>query len=256
MDITTILGIIIAVGGLGAGYLLEGGSVTALLALSPILIIFGGTAGAVIITQPMDVIKQVPKLFIKIFSKNNYDYIGLIEKLTAWSKTARTQGVIALEAITGEIDDPFIKRGLSYVIDSIEPEHVKTFLENEIEGMQARHAKNASVFTAAGGFAPTMGVIGTVLGLIVILAGLGSASVAELGHGIATAFLATFMGVGSANVLFLPFQDKLKNKSKQEVLYREIAMQGILAIQSQESPLVLKKRLETLLPDYMKKKEA
>lgn len=256
MDITTIIGLIVALGAISVGYLLEGGSFAALLAISPILIIFGGTIGVVIITQPAAILKETPKLFVKLFTDTKYDYLDLIDKLTTWSKTARTQGVIALESITGDIEDPFIKRGLSYVIDSIEPEHVKTFLENEIESMQTRHAKNASIFAAAGGFAPTMGVIGTVLGLIVVLAGLGDSTMAELGHGIATAFLATFMGVGIANLIFLPFQDKLKNKSKQEVLYREIAMYGILAIQSQESPLVLKKRLETLLGDNMKKKEA
>ena len=255
MDITTIAGFIIALGAIAVGYLLEGGSFTALIAISPILIIFGGTIGVVTITQPLESVKQVPKVFAIAFKQKKFDYTELIENLTTWSKTARTQGVIALEAITSEIQDPYIRRGLSYVIDSIEPEQVKTFLENEIDSMQSRHSKNAAVFGSAGGFAPTMGVVGTVLGLVVVLSGLGSSSVAELGHGIAVAFLATFMGVGAGNLLFLPLQDKLKNKSKQEVLYREIAMQGIIAIQSQESPLVLKKRLESMLPEYMKKKK-
>jgi chemotaxis protein MotA len=254
MDFSTIIGVILALGGIGAGYMLEGGSFGALLALSPILIIFGGTIGVVIITQPFEVSKNFPKLIIKLFTNQKYDYLGIIDDCANWSRVARANGIIELDKIVQEIKDPFIARGLQYVVDSIEPEQVKHFLETELDAMTARHAKNASMFEAAGGFAPTMGIIGTVLGLIVILSGLATASIGELGHGIATAFLATFMGVGVANLICLPFKDKLKNKSKQELLYREIAMNGILAIQAQESPNVIKKRLLSQLPDYMKNK--
>jgi chemotaxis protein MotA len=252
LDLSTLIGMLLAIGGIGVGYFLEGGDFKALVKPSPIIIIFGGTFGAVIITQPIATLKQIPGIFRAAFTDRNYNYIQLIEKFCEYAKTARTQGVVALDNIKDEIEDPFVKKGLTLVIDSMEPEDVKAFLETEISSMEQRHSNNAKMFSAAGGFAPTMGIIGTVLGLVIILAGLEGASIGELGHGIATAFLATFMGVASANLIYLPLDSKLKMKSQQEVLFREIALQGILAIQAQESPIVLRKRLLSLLPEYMK----
>lgn len=252
IDLSTLFGIIISCGGIGFGYFLEGGDFRALIAVSPILIIFGGTIGVVVITQPSSNLKQVPGIFKSVMTDKNYNFIDLIDKFCSYAKTARTQGVVALDSVKDEIEDPFLRRGLTLVIDSMEPEDVKDFLENEISAMEQRHANNAKMFSAAGGYSPTMGIIGTVLGLVVVLSGLEGSSIGELGHGIAVAFLATFMGVASANLLYLPFENKLKAKTQLEVLYREIGMQGILAIQAQESPIVLRKRLLSLLPDYMK----
>jgi chemotaxis protein MotA len=252
LDLTTLLGLIISLGGLGTGYFLEGGSFIALLAVSPLIIIFAGTIGVVTITQTGNGLKQLPGIFKAIFLERTYNYIEIIDNLCKWAKTTRNSGIVALDTIKNEIEDPFIRRGLDLVAASIEPEHVEVFLDTEIESMQSRHSNNANIFEQAGGFSPTMGIIGTVLGLIVILAKLGDSDIGELGHGIATAFLATLMGVGFANLICLPFAAKLKNRSKQETLYREIAKQGILAIQSQESPLVLRKRLLSMLPDYLK----
>lgn len=252
LDLSTVIGLVLAFLGIGVGYMLEGGSFAALVAISPILIIFGGTFGVVIITQPTANLKQLGGILKNVFFEKKFDYIQLIDDFCQYAKTARTQGVVALESIKDKIEDPYVKRGLTLVIDSIEPENVKEFLETEISMMEQRHHQNAKIFSAAGGFSPTMGIIGTVLGLVVVLAGLGDSSIEELGHGIATAFLATFMGVASANLFFLPFDAKLKAKSQQEVQFREIAMHGILGIQEQESPIVLRKRLLSYLPDYLK----
>lgn len=254
IDLTTIIGLLVSVGGIFAGYTIEGGSIMALLAVSPILIIFGGTFGVVIVTQSGSTLKQLPKILGALFKEKPYDYLGLIDQLCEWTDISRRQGIVALDEKIKDVQEPFLKRALKLIVDGNEPEHVKEFLENDISMMEQRHTNNAKMFSAAGGFSPTMGIIGTVLGLVTILGKLGGADIGELGHGIATAFLATFMGVASANLVFLPFDSKLKAKSQREVLYREIALQGIIAIQSQESPLIMRDRLLSLLPEYIRQK--
>lgn len=251
-DMTTFVGIILSIGGIAAGFYLEGGEFSTLLAISPILIIFLGTIGVVILTQPSDVIKQFPAIFKQIFVQTDYDYLKLVDQMCQWTRTSRQEGIIVLENVQEQISEPFLKKGIGLIVNSHDTEDVKDFLETEIDNMIERHTKNAQIFESAGGYSPTMGIIGTVLGLIVVLGNIGSGDPSLLGHGIATAFLATFMGISFANLVCLPFASKLKNKSDQEVLYREIVLKGLLAIQAQESPLVLRERLLSALPDYIK----
>ena len=253
IDITTILGLIVALAGLGIGYLLEGGDFNALIAPSPILIIFGGTFGVVLITMRMEDVKQLPKVVKQVFVVKQYDYLSLINDLCSWAKISRKDGIVALDNIKKEIEDPFVRRGNDYILDGNDNETIKDFLDKEIEAMMERHHRGSQPFEQGGGFAPTMGIIGCVLGLVVILGGLGAgADVGKLAHGIAVAFIATLMGIALANIALLPFAAKLKAKSSEEVLFKEIAAQGILAIQTGENPLVLRKRLLSYLPDYMK----
>lgn len=248
VDITTLLGLAVALCGIGIGYLLEGGDFKALLAISPILIIFGGTFGVVIVTIPMYVLKNVPKITKAAFTETEFDYLQLIDDLCEWAKISQVKGIVALDEIVKDIEEPFILNGLDLVASNAEPEAVNDILDSDISMMEERHKQNAMVFGSAGGFAPTMGIIGTVLGLIVVLSGMEGSSMGELGHGIATAFLATFMGVASANLVFIPIETKLKAKTKDEVLFREIVKQGIIGIQEQESSIMLKKRLLSMLP--------
>lgn len=255
IDLTTVGGLILALGGIGAGYLMEGGSFSALLAVSPILIIFGGTIGAVSMTAGLQTIKSFPKLVRNIFTNIDYDFQKLIAELCEWTKVSRRDGIVALGNIAETIEDPFVKRGIEYILDGSDYDTIKELLEKEIEAMMERHHAGTKPFEQGGAFAPTMGIIGTVLGLVVILGGLGSAGIEELGHGIATAFLATFMGVASANLLFLPFGENLKGKSTNEVLYKEIAMQGILGIQTGVNPKTLRKKLVAYLPEAAKNEE-
>lgn len=249
IDITTLLGLTIILTGIGLGYFFEGGDFGALIAISPILIIFGGTFGFAVITMPMFLLKRMPGILKNVFMEQQFEYMELIDKLCELAGMARKQGIVALDKVKDEIEDPFVKRGLTLVVDSIEPEAVKDFLEADTSSMMERHKQNAGVFEQMGAAAPTMGIIGTVLGLVVVLSGLEGSSTGELGHGIAVAFIATLMGVASANILYLPFCTKLKNKSAREVLYRDIATYGILAIQAQESPIILRERLISYLPD-------
>lgn len=249
IDLTTLGGLIVILSGIGLGYFLEGGDFGALIATSPILIIFGGTIGFAIITLPLSILKRVPGIFKSVFTEPQFDYMGLIDRLCELSAMARKKGIIALDEVKDEFEDPFVRRGLTLVADSMEPEVVKDFLESDTSQMMERHKQNSNVLDQMGAAAPTMGIIGTVLGLVVVLSGLEGSSTGELGHGIAVAFIATLMGVASANILWIPFSTKLKNKSAKEVLYRDIATYGILSIQAQESPLILRERLISYLPE-------
>ncbi|XIH25594.1 motility protein A (plasmid) [Priestia aryabhattai] len=255
IDLTTVGGLLLCLGGIFSGYLMEGGSLSALLAVSPLLIIFGGTIGVVTITMSISGLKSMPKLFRNIFTDVTYDFQVLINNLCDWTKVSRKDGIVALGNVAETIEDPFVKRGIEYILDGSDYDTIKELLEKEIEAMMERHSAGAKPFEQAGAFAPTMGIIGTVLGLVVILGGLGSAGIEELGEGIATAFLATFMGVASANLIFLPFNEKLKGKSAKEVLYKEIAMQGVLGIQSGVNPKTLRKKLIAYLPESQKNVE-
>lgn len=255
IDITTAGGLLLAFLGIGLGYYLEGGDFGALVAISPIMIIFGGTFGVVTVTMSMSTVKSLPQILKLIFTDASYDFQELINNLCEWTKVSRRDGIVALGTIAEKIEDQYLKRGIEYILDGSDYETIKELLEKEIESMMERHHAGQKPFEQAGAFAPTMGIVGTVLGLVVVLGGLGSAGIEELGHGIATAFLATFMGVASANLVFLPFNEKLKTKSAQEILYKEIAMQGILGIQTGTNPKILRKKLVAYLPESLKVEE-
>lgn len=243
INLTTLIGIAVCSFGLFLGYHLKGGDFAALLDKTAMLIVVVGTAGAMIMGHPMSVVKNIPGVVKQVFFEKEFDYIKLIKQIETWSKVTRTEGVLALEKAIKEVEDPFLKTGLSYIIDSIEPENVEEFLEIDIEQMEARHGINAKFWENAGATAPTLGIMGAVMGLVVVLGGLGSASMEKLGYGISVALLATFLSLYIANAFFLPMANKLKLQTKKEVLYKEIAMKGLMAIQAQESPIMVKKKL-------------
>lgn len=254
INITTILGIVVVSLGLFVGYYFKGGDFGALLDKTAFLIVVVGTTGAVIMGHPWSIIKAQPAVIKQVIFEKEYNYIELIEQIETWAKTARTKGVLALEQVMKEVEEPFLKEGLSYIIDSIEPENVKEFLEIEITQMEDRHGTNAKLWENAGATAPTLGIMGAVMGLVVVLAGLGNASMSQLGYGISVALLATFLSLYIANAFFLPMASKLKLQTKKEVLYKEIALVGILSIQAQESPILIKKRLINYLPNEERQK--
>lgn len=249
LDIPTLIGLVVGFGGMGIGYYLEGGDFSALLAISPILIIFGGTFGAVIITMTDKDIKRLPNLIKQIFQDKIYNYEQTINDLCNWAYIARSEGFVALGDVAENINEPFTKRGVEYILEGNDHDRIKNLMEAEVEAMIDRHERGAKPFEQGGGYAPTMGIIGAVLGLVVVLGGLGSSGVDELGHGIATAFLATLMGIGLANLVLLPFAEKLKSKSDEEVLYRSIIIEGVLGIQTGQNPTTLRRILVAYLPE-------
>lgn len=245
MDLATIGGILLALVSLVVAFVLEGGSLMALLQPTAALIVFGGTIGATLTTVSLRQFLSVGKyLKVAMFNKQA-DRLEVIEQLVELATIARREGILALEEREEELTDDFIKTGIRLVVDGVDPELVKSMLETELSYLEGRHETAARIFEAAGGFAPTMGIIGTVMGLVHVLGSLSD--VASLGPKIAVAFIATLYGVASANVLWLPIAAKLKLRNEEEVLVREIMLEGILSLQAGENPNVLRQKLKAFL---------
>ncbi|NLX01978.1 MAG: flagellar motor protein [Syntrophomonadaceae bacterium] len=246
MDIATLIGLLIGLGGLVGGFLWEGGHVTMLLVKTAAVIVFGGTFGAVILSFTMDEIKTVPYFLKVVFTDRKIDYLTVLDSLVETADKARREGLLSLESQLGEIDNPFLARGLQLVIDGTDPELTRNMLEMEIEAYENKEKVGHDIFMSAGGFAPTMGIIGTVMGLVHVLSNITEPD--KLGGAIAVAFLATLYGVASANVLWIPFATKIKGKSAKDVLLMELVLEGILSIQAGENPRVIREKLMTFLP--------
>jgi len=246
MDIATLIGLLIGLGGLVGGFLWEGGHVTMLLVKTAAVIVFGGTFGAVILSFTMEEIKTVPYFLKVVFTDRKIDYITVLDSLVETADKARREGLLSLESQLGEIDNPFLARGLQLVIDGTDPELTRNMLEMEIEAYENKEKVGHDIFMSAGGFAPTMGIIGTVMGLVHVLSNITEPD--KLGGAIAVAFLATLYGVASANVLWIPFATKIKGKSAKDVLLMELVLEGILSIQAGENPRVIREKLMTFLP--------
>ncbi|MDP9729204.1 flagellar motor protein [Alicyclobacillus tolerans] len=246
MDIATLAGIIIAVVGLVGGFMLDGGSFTALLQPNAALIVFGGTLGATLTSSSLKTFLRIGKYLKIAFLSKKIDYLDVIEQLVNLATIARREGILALEDRVESFPDQFLRDGIRLVVDGVDPELVKNMMETELSYVEQRHEIGAKMFEAAGGFAPTMGIIGTVMGLIHVLGSLQDVS--KLGPQIATAFTATLYGVASANVFWLPIANKLKHRNEDEILLREIMMEGVLSIQAGENPTILGQKLKAFLP--------
>lgn len=246
MDIATISGLVLAITVIITALILDGGSPAELFAApAAIILIFGGSIGATIITSPLKVALKLPQYIMQAFKTNKFDTKGDIELLTKLADKARREGLLALEDDSKKIKDKFLKRGIMMVVDGVEPEQVSAILENTIDQMRTRHKQGIGFFTAAGAFAPTFGIIGTVMGLISVLKQLDNPS--ALGEAIASAFLATLWGLLTANLIYLPVAGKLKAKSEEETQNRYMQLEGIISIQAGENPRVVKDKLSAYL---------
>ncbi len=246
MKAATAIGIGLALGSLLLSALMGGTSPASFIDIPALLIILGGTAGATMASVGMDAMKRVPSLYKMVFSAEPPDMRGRLDVLVALADKARREGLLALDGQLAEIEDPFTRNALQLVVDGTDPEMVHTILEAEVDGMAARHHASAGPFEKAGGFAPTMGIIGTVLGLVHVLQNLAAPS--TLGPSISAAFIATLMGVGSANVVFLPIANRLKAISAEEVELRMMTVEGILSIQAGDNPRLVSEKLMSYLP--------
>ncbi len=246
MDKTTVIGVILGVVAVGLGMIMKGITLDALINPAAILIILAGTAAAVIIAFPTRVIKNVPNLFKVLFKENEDQDIGdLIQLFTEWAELTRREGILALEKKAEEIDDPFLESGIKMAIDGQSSDFIREVLMEKIYAMEKRHAEGARVFSQAGTYAPTLGVLGAVVGLIAALGNMGDMEV--LGPAISAAFVATLLGIFTGYVLWHPFANKLREKSEREVLIKEIMIEGILAITNGEPPSVIKDKLQSYL---------
>jgi chemotaxis protein MotA len=246
MKAGTAIGIIVAIVAIGAGATLEGANVMAVFNLPAILIVVVGTLGVTIGAVGLDRMKAVPTLYKKVFAAEQPDYAGRVDQLVDLAERARKEGLLALDEQLGEIDDQFTRKGMQLVVDGTDPEVVREILDSEIAAMEGRHHNGAETFKQAGGFAPTMGVLGTVMGLVHVLENLDKPE--TLGPSIAGAFIATLLGVGIANVVFLPVGNRLGDLSKEEVALRELTIEGIMAIQAGENPRIVREKLTSWVP--------
>ncbi len=245
MDLATLIGLVLAWGAFLGSILIEGGDLAALINPSAALLVFGGTLGASMICFPLSTVTSLPGIVKNAFLSKKEDVGHLIKTLVGYAEKARREGLLALEDEVQKMDDPFLKKGIQLAIDGTDPELVREIMQTDIQFLGSRHHEGANLFGTMGGFAPTLGVIGTVSGLVHMLANLSDPG--SMGPSIAAAFIATLYGVCSANLLFLPLGNKLKAISHEEVLVREIIMEGILAIQAGDNPRIVEEKLKAFL---------
>ncbi|MFN8201167.1 MAG: flagellar motor protein [Solirubrobacteraceae bacterium] len=246
MKAATVIGLVIAFVGLAGGATIEGTAVTAIIQPPALLIVLGGTFGATMASCGMEGVKAIVPGYKLAMSPPDLDLPGRVRELVGLAERARKEGLLALEGELETIDDAFMRSGLQLVVDGTEPELVRDVLEAEIDGMETRHKQAYDVFEKAGGFAPTIGIIGTVLSLIHVLGNL--ADPGSLGPSISGAFIATLLGVGTANIVYLPIGGRLKKLSGQEAAMRTMVLEGILAIQAGDNPRIVTEKLLTYLP--------
>ncbi|MCL2741649.1 MAG: MotA/TolQ/ExbB proton channel family protein [Oscillospiraceae bacterium] len=252
MDIGSILGLIIGFGGVLGGFMLEGGEPAALVhEISAPIIVFGGTFGAVLLSTPLSIIKNVPKALIGIFVVKKFDEIAIIHKLTELANKARKDGLLSLEAESQVTENELLKKGLGLIADGIEADVLREVLVREFELRENLHEQHAKVFEEAGGFCPTMGVCGTVMGMIMVLSKLGEGDMGELGSSIATAFLAAMFGVGFANLVFIPAAGRIKKNAEKEAFYNSLIIEGLLSINAGENPRIMAEKLNLSLLEKM-----
>lgn len=247
MDITTIIGIIIGLAALIGGFIWEGGQVGGLMQAAAALIVFGGTIAAVMISFPLAKLKTVPKALKLAFTSGKQQSGDLIEEITDMAMTARRKGVLALEEKAAVHADPFLREGIQLIVDGTEQSMVKQIMDLEIDAVHHKYENYAKIFDSAGGYAPTMGIIGTVMGLIHVLGSLTEPT--ALGPSIALAFTATLYGVASANLLFLPIASKLRARGEDETGRMEMMLEGILSLQNGDHPLLVRRKLESFTAD-------
>ena len=254
MDLATIAGLILAWGALLASLMIEGGRPGDLILISPAILVFGGTLGATCMTVSIQDIVKLP-MFIKLgmFGKPP-DSVGIVNVLTEFAKKARREGILGLEEDSKQVDNKFLRRGVEMVVDGTPADLIREILETEIAAMMQRHSLGAEMMATAGGFAPTMGIIGTVMGLIHMLKSLSDPG--KMGPAIAAAFLATLYGVLVANLFFLPMGNKLKLRSQQEAALYEMMIEGILAVQSGDNPRIVEMKMTSFLPPALRGKVA
>lgn len=244
---TTLIGLVLAIVFIGVGMVLKGVSVEALANPAAFLIIFGGTIAALFVAFPLSELKKFPILLKIAFSEPKLPTKeAVIEMMVEWSMVARREGVLALEDISESVDDPFLKNGLEMIIDGSDRSQMEEILFDELEATAERHKAGSLIFSQAGMYAPTLGVLGAVVGLIAALGNLQDMD--KLGHSIAAAFIATLLGIFTGYVLWHPISNKLKRISKKEQDLKIMMIDGLLAIQEGLTPKLIERKMTVYLP--------
>lgn len=245
MDLATVAGMILGVGAIIVAYLMEGGSLAAIFQLPAVLLVIFGTFGAGMITTSIGTVRLIPEYLRIAFRGQTIDVRETIERMVHLAERARREGILGLEAYLPQAPNAFFRKSLQLLIDGTEVIVLRGILETELSYMEERHRRGIELFRKMGGFAPTLGIIGTVLGLIHTLA--NTMDTTRMASGIASAFIATLWGVCSANLFFLPVSDKLRHRHLEEMANHELVLEGVIAIQSGDNPRVIRTKLLSFL---------
>lgn len=247
MDIATIVGLILGIGAIIGGQVLEGGSILSITQPTAAIIVFGGTLGAVCVSFPLKTVLGAAKGVGTVIKEPAQNPMALIKQINAFANKARREGILSLEKELESIKDPFLKKAIMLAIDGVEPKLIRETMETDIQYMDEYGSFSAQVFESAGGYSPTIGIIGAVLGLIHVMENLSDPSM--LGEGIAVAFVATVYGVGSANMIFLPIGNKLKIRHRHEMIIKEMMLEGVVAVSIGENPRLIEDKLKSFLSE-------
>jgi chemotaxis protein MotA len=250
MDIATIGGLILGVGAVLVSFVMEGGHLSAIVQPPAMLIVIGGTIGATIVTTSIKTIVNVPQFIKLAIFAQPINPLRTIDMIVSMSEKARREGILGLENDLPGIRDPFFRKAIQLVIDGTEITALKTILETEIAYIEDRHKRGILFFQKMGGFSPTLGIIGTVLGLIHTLGNTANAD--RMAEAIAGAFIATLWGVALANLVYLPVSDKLKMRHEEELANLDLIMEGVVSIQSGDNPRVVKTKLLSFIAPRMR----
>lgn len=247
VDKASFGGVVLAMGGIIAGLLLEGGNLGQVLQPTAAMIVFGGTLGAVLLQFPLSVVGDAILRLGSVFRGPRMKVEIMIRQLVQYAQKARRNGIVSLDSELSEIADPFLKKSLMLAVDGTEPDELRKIMEFELNNQAEFEERAPQVFEAAGGFAPTIGIIGAVLGLIQVMQHLDK--IDEVGRGIAVAFVATIYGVGSANLLYLPIAGKMKLRIREEQIAREMTLEGVASILEGMNPHMLETKLLGFVAD-------
>ena len=250
MDKATVGGIFLALAGILGGMTIEGGKLAQIIQPTAAMIVLGGTLGGVMISYPLPVVISSFKRLNQVVFERGINLESLIKEMLGYAQKARKEGIISLDSELGKVQNPFLKKSLMLAIDGTEPEELRKIMELDMDNQSEQEEKAPQVFEAAGGYAPTMGIVGAVLGLIQVMQHLSD--VAEVGRGIAVAFVATIYGLVCANLLFLPSAGKLKQRNRQEELTREMILEGVISILEGLNP----RMVETKLRGFVAEKQS
>lgn len=245
MDILSIIGLIVGFGAIIVGQYLEGGHIETILNAVALLIVLGGTLGAVMLQTPMNIFLRAMRMSMWVFMPPKLSASSLLEKILEWNQVARREGLVRLESMAMDETDLFTQKGLQMIADGAEPEMIREVLENDLDLEESDDIQAAKVFEAMGGYSPTIGIIGAVLGLIHVMGNLADPS--SLGSGIAVAFVATIYGVALANLLFLPVGNKLKSVVAQRTRVRMMLIEGLIGVADGDNPRNIESRLQAYL---------
>ncbi|HKJ21804.1 MAG TPA: flagellar motor protein [Gammaproteobacteria bacterium] len=245
MDILSIIGIVLAFSAIIGGNMMEGGELSSLLQLTAFIIVVGGTTGAIMLQVPLATFMRALKMVLWVFFPPKLGQQNAIEKIVNWSNIARKEGLLGLEEMIGTENDTFAQKGLQLLVDGSEPEAIRSIMEVELSTKEHGELQASKVFEGMGGYSPTIGIIGAVMGLIHVMQNLADPS--KLGAGIAVAFVSTIYGVGLANLFFLPMATKMKGLVHSQSQFREMIIEGIVSIAEGENP----RNIETKLQGYL-----